>query len=222
MSDNSPATVDELRSSLVTFHELRRSALTAIILMLIGAVIIVGSFIYSFTKLRPLERQIFQTERQIAQNQEEIQQKTTDLNRLKDEIVNANKDLEDTNHRLEIARESLKKIAAGTENPRLQAQQALSTVSNASKSANALDGTTWDYQMGNTHYVIEFLANGKYHYTNDRRQSFDGFWSQTGNVVRVVTSNGAERETGFIKGNRIEGTGIEETGTKYTWTATKR
>src|SRR5215471_8207379 len=127
MSDDNPATLDELGRSLIKFQQLRRSALSAIVLMLIGAVIIVVSLIYTVTKGRSLES--------------EIQGKTADLSKLQDKINTANstltdrtnelddktKELDDVTQKLESAKKALSDIKAGKGNPRLLAQQALSS-----------------------------------------------------------------------------------------------
>lgn len=82
MSDNNPSLLDELRSSLTSFQQLRHSAVTSIILMLIGVAIIVGSFIYSVTRLRPLERQIKEKEARV----EELDRTIDALDKKKNEL----------------------------------------------------------------------------------------------------------------------------------------
>jgi cell division protein FtsB len=77
MSDSNQTTLNELRQSLESVRQLRYSALTSVVLMLAGGAIIVGSLVYSITRLRPLERQL-------AHKQDEIQKaeaKITEINR---------------------------------------------------------------------------------------------------------------------------------------------
>lgn len=73
MSDYSQSTLNELRQSLKSVQQLRHSALISVVLMLAGVAIIIGSFIYSITRLRPLERQIAQNQQKIKE-QEKVSQ----------------------------------------------------------------------------------------------------------------------------------------------------
>lgn len=77
MSDNNQTTLNELRQSLESVRQLRHSALASVVLMLIGVAIVIGSLIYSLTRLRPLERQIAQKQYEIQKSEERV----TELNR---------------------------------------------------------------------------------------------------------------------------------------------
>jgi hypothetical protein len=235
MNNTNPALVSDLQRSLDSVRKLSKSSRSSIVLMLIGFFVIGASLIYSVTRLRPLEQQI-------AQKQGEIQKKTAALQELEGKITAANQELADTNDKLAVARnalattkESLSKIAGGQKDPAAEARRTLQIVSSASDIVNTpgppiltpsntgqtLTGTTWNYAKGPVHYVIKFLPSGKFRYQNERGQWFDGLWKQTGSRVNIVTSNGSERETGTINGNRIQGRGQDEFGGTWTWTATK-
>jgi uncharacterized coiled-coil protein SlyX len=203
--------------------------------MLIGFFIIGASFLYSITRLKPLEQQI-------AQKQVEIDKKSLELKQLDEKITQANNELSEINNKLAVAKdaftkteESLKKIAGGVKDPAAEARRTLQVVSKAADivdstgppilppvvTPQSLDGTTWNYSKGSVRYVIRFLPSGRYRYQNERGQWFDGLWVQSGRTVNIVTSNGSERETGTITGNRIQGRGLDELGGTWTWTATK-
>lgn len=228
MNKPNPVSVSELQQSLDLVRKLGQSSLSSIILMLIGFFVIGASFLYSITRLRPLEQQI-------AQKQAEIEKKTLGLKQLDEKITQANNKLIEINNKLAVAEESLKKIASGAKDPAAEARRTLQVVSKASDivdtpgppilppvdTPQSLDGTTWNYSKGPVRYVIRFLPGGRYKYQNERGQWFDGLWVQSGRTVNIVTSNGSERETGTITGNRIQGRGKDEIGGTWTWTATK-
>lgn len=235
MNKPNPVSVSELQQSLDAVRKLGQSSLSSIILMLIGCFVIGASFLYSITRLRPLEQQI-------AQKQAEIEKKTLELKQLDENITQANNELIEINNKLAVAKEafakteeSLKRIASGVKDPAAEARRTLQVVSKASDivdslgppilppviTPQSLDGTTWNYSKGPVRYVIRFLPSGRYKYQNERGQWFDGLWIQSGRTVNIVTSNGSERETGTITGNRIQGRGKDELGETWTWTATK-
>ena len=227
--------VNELQGSLESLRKLSQSSLSSTILMLVGFFVIGASFLYSVTRLRPLEQQI-------DQKQSEIEKKVTELTQLNEKITQADNELTEINKKLEVAKaafaeteESLKRIAGGVKDPATEALRTLRVVSNASDivdspgppmlppvtAAQSLDGTTWNYSRGGVSYVIRFLPGGQYKYQNERGQWFDGVWAQSGRTVNIVTSNGKERETGTVSGNRIQGRGRGEFGGTWDWIATK-
>lgn len=226
--------LSELNTSLELLRKLHHSTSSSIMLMVIGFGVIAGSFVYSITRLRPLETEV-------AQKQDQIKKLTDDLKELQDKISAAHEELDETTQKLAIAKKALADAKASlnsSEDPRLQAQRTLQIVSKAaqqvdeplkpkpnetpsSEAVQSLEGSSWDYTSGSTHYVIRFLANGRYRYRNDKGQWFDGTWGQTGGTVSIITSNGAERETGTIGGNQIRGHGQDEFGHNYSWVANR-
>lgn len=72
MSESKQPILNELQQTLKSVNQLRYSASVSVILMLIGVAVVIGSFIYSINKLRPLEIQVAQIENQVAQKQSEI------------------------------------------------------------------------------------------------------------------------------------------------------
>lgn len=78
MEETSFPSLNELQQSLGVVRQLRRSGWISVFLMIIGVAVIVGSFIYSLAKLRPLERQV-------NEKQKQLQNAETELSRLVDE-----------------------------------------------------------------------------------------------------------------------------------------
>jgi hypothetical protein len=58
MADPDLTPIEELQRSLGSLDQLRQSALASMLLMVVGAVIVVGALVYSVTQLRPLEQQV--------------------------------------------------------------------------------------------------------------------------------------------------------------------
>lgn len=83
MADPGTTPVDDLRRSLNSLNQLRRSALTSVFLMALGGVIVLGSMVYSLTQLRPLEEQITSKQREL----EELETTATSLLVRRDSIV---------------------------------------------------------------------------------------------------------------------------------------
>jgi len=241
MNKPNPVSVSELQQSLDSVRKLGQSSLSSIILMMIGFLVIGASFLYSITRLRPLEQQIAQKQAELRDVQTRIGDETKKLDDAKKalqatetELQAKEKEVAAKNEELRKATEGLKAIAAGQKNPAEQAKRTLQSMSNPSEILNypgpiiigstnapqSLEGTTWSYSRGPTRYVIKFLPNGRYRYQNDRGQWFDGVWVQSGRTVTIATSNAAERETGTVRGNRISGQGRDEFST-WSWTATK-
>jgi cell division protein FtsB len=210
--------------------------------MLIGFFVIGGSFFYSITRLRPLEQQIAQKQAELRDVQTRIGDETKKLDDAKKvlqatetELQAKEKEVAAKNEELRKATEGLTAIAAGQKNPAEQAKRTLQSLSNPSEILNypgaiiigptnapqSLEGTTWSHSKGTVRTVIQFLPNGRFRYQNERGQWFDGMWVQQGRTVTIVTSNGAERETGTVRGNRISGQGRNELGSTWSWTATK-
>lgn len=75
MSSNSSSTnsYSELEKSLAAIHKMQRSSSTSVVLMLLGMVIIIGSLIFSVSRLAPLEAQIKEKKEQIAQSTKDIE-----------------------------------------------------------------------------------------------------------------------------------------------------
>lgn len=67
MEDENLPSLSELQRSLNSVRQLQRTGLGAILLMIIGIAVVVGSGIYSFTRLQPLEHQIVQKKTELDQ-----------------------------------------------------------------------------------------------------------------------------------------------------------
>lgn len=88
MSDNNQSRLNELTQSLRAVQQLRKSAFISIILLLTGVAIIIGTFIYSITKLRSLERQISQKQQKIKEQEELSQELEKKLQSTRDTLGN--------------------------------------------------------------------------------------------------------------------------------------
>lgn len=242
MNNANPEAQSELEQALESLRTFRQSSLSSIVLMLIGFLVIGASFLYSITRLRPLEQQIAQKQADLRDLQTRIGEETkklddakTALQATETELQAKEKEVAAKNEELRKATEGLKAIASGQTNPAEQAKRTLQSMSNPSEILNypgpiiigstgaqqTLEGSTWTHSRGTIRNVIQFLKNGRFRYQNDRGQWFDGVWVQSGRTVTIVTSNGAERETGIVRGNRISGQGRNELGATWSWTATK-
>lgn len=92
MNDNLP--LEDLHSSLKSLSVLRSSAFVSISLMTIGVAVIVAAFVYSVTRLQPLEKQIegkrqelSTLEKQKDEKQKDLDATMQELNRRKDELL---------------------------------------------------------------------------------------------------------------------------------------
>jgi myosin heavy subunit len=148
MSTDNPLPLNELQHSLKSVQQLRRSTLTSVLLMSLGVASILGAFLYSVTRLRPLERQINEKQQRLK----DLEEKRTTLERETKEaeakLANALKAFEEisqrkaeTEHILENAKEELKDLAkkAQSESARTSAQAAVERISNARKNATDTD-----------------------------------------------------------------------------------
>lgn len=244
MNNANPEAQSELQQALESLRTFRQSSLSSIVLMLIGFLVIGASFLYSITRLRPLEQQIAQKQADLSDLQTKVGDETKKLDEAKTalqatvtELEAKEKELVAKNEELRKATAGLNAIAAGQQNPSAVAKQTLQSMSDASKILNypgaiildtpttrqSLVGTTWNYSRPgeSTRYVIQFLANGEFYYRNTAGQRFYGKWVQTGRTVTIETSNGYERETGTVTGNRISGRGRDNIGATWSWVATK-
>lgn len=71
--NSSTNSFSELEKSLAAINKMQRSSSTSVVLMLLGMVIIIGSLIFSVSKLAPLEAQIKEKQEQIAQSTKDIE-----------------------------------------------------------------------------------------------------------------------------------------------------
>lgn len=79
MSNNPQTTLNELQQTLKSVQQLRRSTWTSVLLMSVGVAVVIGSFVYSISRLRPLENQISQKKDEIKKLEGRIEElrKTT-------------------------------------------------------------------------------------------------------------------------------------------------
>src|SRR6185503_1099795 len=94
MSQINQSPVENLQESLSAIHRLSHSSTTSMMLMLIGLVVIAGSFLYSITRLKPLERQISEKQEALNTLEGEITDKRTLLEQLEKEIAEKKKFLQ--------------------------------------------------------------------------------------------------------------------------------
>ena len=111
MSKDNPQQLNDLRYSLKSVHQLRRSASFSILLMLVGITVVVGSFVYSITRLRPLERQIAQRQTDLKNTEEEFRKLSDKNDELRREIENAQAQLEGIQKEVSSALTKLEEIA---------------------------------------------------------------------------------------------------------------
>lgn len=83
MSEDRAEAFIELKQPLKSVQQLRYSALTSVILMSIGVVVIIGSFVYSINRLGPLKRQIAQKQDELNKLEE---QKQDEIKKLEERI----------------------------------------------------------------------------------------------------------------------------------------
>jgi hypothetical protein len=88
----------------------------------------------------------------------------------------------------------------------------------------SLVGTTWSSTLLEGSGVeYEFRKDGILHYTYaDGRSWTDAHWRQTGDRLYMEINNKYAEYTAVIKGNRMQGTGKNVTGKKWTWHAEKK
>jgi len=103
MSSDSPTPIDELQQSLRSVQQLRHSSLTSVLLMSVGLIVIIGSFIYSITRLRPLEHQI-------TDKQHELTELQINVEKLKEEREKIEQDIQEYKHKIESLKNDLKSI----------------------------------------------------------------------------------------------------------------
>lgn len=110
MSSNSPHQFNELQSSLTVVRKLQSSASTSILLMVLGIAVVVGSFIYSITRLRPLEHKITQRQLELKAIEEEFRVLSDKNDELRHDTENAQAQLETTRKEVNSALVNLEEI----------------------------------------------------------------------------------------------------------------
>lgn len=103
MTKPNTSLVDELQQSLSTLQQIGRSTRASILMMIGGVLIVVASFIYSITRLQPLERQI-------NQKQETIRNLDQGIGKLKQDKAAVEQELASTMKELDYRKEDLLKL----------------------------------------------------------------------------------------------------------------
>jgi len=80
MESESQPPLSELQQSLNSVHKLQRSSWASVLLLITGGAFVVASFVYSITRLRPLERQIASAQKEF----ERLQDRSKELSRAND------------------------------------------------------------------------------------------------------------------------------------------
>lgn len=111
MSNGTPQQLNDLKDSLKSVQQLRRSASFSILLMATGITVVVGSFVYSITRLRPLEQQIAQRQMELKSAEEEFRALSDRNYELRREIENAQAQLEATQKEVNYALGKLEEVA---------------------------------------------------------------------------------------------------------------
>jgi len=110
MSSNSQQ-LKELQYSLKLLQQLRGSTLFSTLLMVLGVAVVAGSFLYSITRLRPLEDQITQKQTELKAAEEEFRTLSDRNSELARDNENAQAQLETTRKEISSARVTLEGIA---------------------------------------------------------------------------------------------------------------
>jgi hypothetical protein len=130
MSNNNPPAQNTLRDSLRTLKEFERSALVSVLLMIIGAAVVIGSFVLALTQLRRLEKQISDRQSQLKTAEErlgitgeQLKNAQKELDLVEDQIhqrVDKSRNLKDE---IEKAKAQLKIIGANTNDARAELEK---------------------------------------------------------------------------------------------------
>jgi len=100
MKNNSVTEIAGLEDSLKSMRQFRRSAWSSVLLMILGVVTVIGSFIFSITRLQPLERQI-------AEKQTELRAVEAEFNDLADKSNVLKRANEDAQVQLDITKKEV-------------------------------------------------------------------------------------------------------------------